>query len=500
MKTASQAISNEELRKQKSFLGHPKGVGTLSFMQLCNSYASYGMSAILIYYLYAVKPEGLGLSQANAAQLISLYSACSLMFGIVGSYVADRILGTRRALCFSRAVTVLAYVCLALPFGGIVGYVGAMCLLLVSAMLCGRSADALMGKFYDKSDSRRDGAYTIGYVISNIGAAAPVISGAIALATGYHAAFLVCAVFAALGVAAYLITEKKFFGTIGYEPDDPLPADKKKSFIVKMIAAIVVTIAVFAVLFISGILTIGVFSNVISTAAIFIPIIYFVIIITSPKTQKEEKTRVANLIPAFICNCFAMLVWTQSTSILAIFTEQRVDRVIFGMEISAASFQTLPAVFAIFLGAVVGSLWSVLGKRQPLAPAKIGIGTILWGCGPLFMTLPFMLYGAADKVSPLWIVVFYLLIILGEAFTSPVGYSCASIVAPQAFATQMITVWSMSQSTGAALNTLAVNFYKEGSEVPFFLVIGLITCAAGLIVLIFGKKIAAGMGMLEKTE
>ena len=58
----------------------------------------------------------------------------------------------------------------------------------------------------------------------------------------------------------------------------------------------------------------------------------------------------------------------------------------------------------------------------------------------------------------------------------------------------------MSQSTGAALNTLAVNFYKEGSEVPFFLVIGLITCAAGLIVLIFGKKIAAGMGMLEKTE
>lgn len=111
---------------------------------------------------------------------------------------------------FSRAVTVLAYVCLALPFGGIVGYVGAMCLLLVSAMLCGRSADALMGKFYDKSDSRRDGAYTIGYVISNIGAAAPVISGAIALATGYHAAFLVCAVFAALGVAAYLITEKKF--------------------------------------------------------------------------------------------------------------------------------------------------------------------------------------------------------------------------------------------------------------------------------------------------
>ena len=65
---------DEALRKQTAFLGQPKGVGTLSFMQLCNSFASYAMSAVLIYYLYANAPEGLGFSKANAAQLISLYS------------------------------------------------------------------------------------------------------------------------------------------------------------------------------------------------------------------------------------------------------------------------------------------------------------------------------------------------------------------------------------------------------------------------------------------
>lgn len=39
---------DEALRKQTAFLGQPKGVGTLSFMQLCNSFANYAMSAVLI--------------------------------------------------------------------------------------------------------------------------------------------------------------------------------------------------------------------------------------------------------------------------------------------------------------------------------------------------------------------------------------------------------------------------------------------------------------------
>ena len=50
---------DEALRKQTAFLGQPKGVGTLSFMRFCNSFANYAMSAVLIYYLYANAPEGL---------------------------------------------------------------------------------------------------------------------------------------------------------------------------------------------------------------------------------------------------------------------------------------------------------------------------------------------------------------------------------------------------------------------------------------------------------
>ena len=50
-----------------------------------------------------------------------------------------------------------------------------------------------------------------------------------------------------------------------------------------------------------------------------------------------------------------------------------------------------------------------------------------------------------------------------EGFTCPIGYSITAVAAPKAFVTQMMTVWSMSQSVGAALNMILVNFYKQGN-------------------------------------
>nr|WP_314462975.1 hypothetical protein [uncultured Clostridium sp.] len=79
-------------------------------------------------------------------------------------------------------------------------------------------------------------------------------------------------------------------------------------------------------------------------------------------------------------------------------------------------------------------------------------------------------------------------VLIPLGFTCPVGYSITAVATPKAFLTQMMTVWGMSMSTGAALNTLIVNFYKEGNEIPFFLAIGGTVCIIGLIVGLFGKN------------
>lgn len=116
--------------------------------------------------------------------------------------------------------------------------------------------------------------------------------------------------------------------------------------------------------------------------------------------------------------------------------------------------------------------------------------------GDVFRTfMPYIIYPGDAKVNAWWIVLFYAVLMFAEGFTCPIGYSITAVAAPKAFVTQMMTVWSMSQSVGAALNMILVNFYKEGSEVPFFIGIGAVVAILGAVVLAFSKKLAEGMGM-----
>ena len=137
---------DEALKKETAFLGQPRGVGTLSFVQLCSSFSNYAMNAVMIYYLYANAPAGLGFGKADAAQLISLYATVVGMTTIIGSYVCDRILGCRRSLLVARVTGFIGYTLLAFPLG-VVGYAAAMGCMVFSSLFAGRCIETLIGKF-----------------------------------------------------------------------------------------------------------------------------------------------------------------------------------------------------------------------------------------------------------------------------------------------------------------------------------------------------------------
>lgn len=493
--TPEQMKEVERLRADHGFIGHPKAIGTLSIMQLCNGVGSSVVNAILIYFLIKKSPVGLGFSDSDASQLMSLFSTLLLLCGIVGSYVADRILGPRTSLRCARLASLVGYTMLALPFLGVYGYVGSQIVLCLGSMVAGRSTEALASKMYRKGDERSTAAFSMLYMLSNVaGIFAPIIVGTIADVFGYYASFAVAAVFALVALGVYVLTEKKFFGPVGLNPDDPVPPAKRNAFVLRLVLIIVVVLAIIGVLFATGVLSVKTFSNYVSTAAIFIPVVYFIYIFKSKKTSRAEARRLLGLIPLFLCNIFAMWVWTQCISILAVYTDKGVNRMFLGFEITPAAFQTWGCILAVSFGALTTLLWTKLGDRQPKAPTKLGLGTLLWAAGPAFMAIPFAL-NQGGKDSPLWLLIFWVLIMLGEAITSPAGYAAAAEVAPVAFTTQMMTVWSMSQSTGAALNTLSVNFYHEGGEVPYFLAIGGTTALLGVLVLVFSKKISGVMGL-----
>ena len=157
------------------------------------------MSAILIYYFYATAPEGLGLTKVQASQMITLNSALGSIFSVIGSYMSDRVFGNRKAYRFVNFTGPFLYFLLAIPGLGMTGVIMQYALGNVNAMICGSSLYTLMGKLYAKGDKRRDGAFAITYVLSNIGAMSPIVAGTLAKVAGYHFTFFVLGILGALG-------------------------------------------------------------------------------------------------------------------------------------------------------------------------------------------------------------------------------------------------------------------------------------------------------------
>ena len=487
----------KKLQNETCFIGHPFGVGIVSFKYMMGSVTSYGFSAIFIYYLYAATPKGLGLTQLEASQFITLDIALGSIFGVIGSYMADRVFGNRRAYRFCAITAPMYYFSFAIPNVGMLGLILYCVVGYVNSAVAGSSLYSLLGKLYAQGDKRRDGAFSVIYVLSNIGSMCPVVIGGIALVAGYQVTFFILGVIGALGSIVYLILEKRAFGPLGMEPDDPLPPAERKKAVALLIAFFLAFGGVLYLLFHYNVLTITSFANIISVFTLILPVIYFIYILRSKKITEKERKRLPFLIPMYISSAFAMMVWYQATTILSIYAETSVNLVFFGHRVAPSIYMTLQAIFAIAIGTLCAGIWSKLGRRQPSAAWKMGFGTMCYGLGALIMVIPFQIYAPGVKVSPFWMIAFYFVMIIGEAVSYPAGTSAASQLAPAAFSTQMMTIWGFSVTAGANLANLVSNFYHEGSEGVYFLGIGLSTALAGLILLFFEKRLAKGMGLNE---
>src|SRR2546426_2478211 len=79
--------------------GHPRGLTTLFFTEMWERFSYYGMRAILILFMVAPAAKGgMGLSTELAAAIYGLYTGSVYFTAIPGGWIADRLLGLRRAV------------------------------------------------------------------------------------------------------------------------------------------------------------------------------------------------------------------------------------------------------------------------------------------------------------------------------------------------------------------------------------------------------------------
>lgn len=479
---------------QTGFFGQPKGLFTLFFTEFWERFSYYGMRAILVFYLYyEVSKGGLGLDQQTALAIMSIYGSLVYMSGVIGGWLSDRIFGASNAVFYGGILIMLGHIALSVPGSMSMFYVS-MILIILGSGLLKPNVSTIVGDMYSINDARRDAGFSIFYMGVNLGAfIAPLVVGTVGLKYNFHLGFGFAAIGMFLGLLVYIFTKKKNLGLAGTYVTNPIMANEKKKVFTQIGLGAIVIVALIIIASVTGHLTVDAVINLVGILGFVIPTIYFVVMYRSPKTTSDERSRIIAYIPLFLASVMFWAIEEQGSTILANFADKRTQLDFAGIHISPAWFQSLNPLFIIIFAPILGSLWVKLGDRNPTIPQKFSFGLLFAGLSFLVILLPAFIGGKDALVNPLWLVLSYLVVVIGELSLSPVGLSATTKLAPAAFSAQTMSLWFLSNAAAQALNAQLVKFYTPETEMTYFGVIGAVSVLLGIILFAISPKIQTFM-------
>ncbi|MBW4803445.1 peptide MFS transporter [Loigolactobacillus coryniformis] len=480
-------------KEEKTFLGQPRGLMTLFFTEFWERFSYYGMRALLVFYLIdTVKRGGLGFDEATGASIMSIYGSLVYMSSVIGGFIADRLLGSRRTVFWGGVLIMIGHIVLSLPFGQGALY-GSIALIVLGTGLLKPNVSEMVGTLYTEDDVRRDSGFTIFVMGINAGSLlAPYVVGSIGQQVNYHLGFSLAAIGMFFGLIQYWRGGKNL-NESSNRPGDPASEDEKAGLIRKIVAIVVAAIVVFGLMAFAGKLNVTNVILVFSILGVLLPIGYFVMMLSSRKTTKVERSRVWAYVPLFIASVLFWSIEEQGSVVLALFAKNQTILNLGFINLLPSWFQSLNPLFIILYGPIFAWFWVKLGKHQPSTPAKFAYGLLFAGASFLVMLIPVSLFGQ-QRVSALWLVLSWAIVEIGEMLISPVGLSATTKLAPKAFQSQMMSMWFLGDAAAQAINAQIVRLYTPANQMMYFAVIGIITVVFGILLGFMVPKIK---GLME---
>lgn len=414
------------------FLGHPKALWNLFGSEFWERFMYYGMRAMLAVHVAAAFFAHLGPgADAEASKTYGGYTAMVYMTGILGGYIADRILGYQRSILLGGAL--MAAGCFLLMSPTLPMFLLGLATIVVGNGLFKPNISTMVGKLYAPGDARRDSGFTIFYMGINAGALiAPIVCATWIGATyGYRWGFLT----AGVGMVFGLIVFRVFKDWLGHVGDKPAGKEGYGPLLQVFIGALVLVVPVYFLLSQSDLL--GGLLVVMMLGLVG----YFLWSGHTSGSRVQWQRYIAMLI-LFAANILFWALFEQAGSSLNFLARDYVQMpVIAGHELHFTVFQSVNPVFIILLAPLFAAMWVKLDRADwnPSIPRKFAYG--LAGAALGFYVLVFAIEHfaqASGKISWAWLALTYLMHTLGELCLSPIGLA-------------MVTKLALPEETGLAM-------------------------------------------------
>jgi POT family proton-dependent oligopeptide transporter len=422
---------HEDVQKPKKDLwGHPRGLYVLFLTEMWERFSYYGMRALLVYYMV----KHLMFDQGQASHLYGLYTGLVYLTPFFGGILADRAWGQRKTVIVGAVLMAIGHFLMAFE----TLFYPALAFLILGNGAFKPNISTQVGNLYPENDPRRDRAFSIFYVGVNVGAFfSPLVCGTLGELYGWHFGFGAAGVGMIVGLLIYLS------GRHWLAPDYLTKRKISKERAPESLSA-------------------------------------------------NEKTRVAGLIAVGLVSVAFWAAFEQQGNTIALWADANTDRHIFGWEFPASWFQSLNPAFVFLCTPIITTFWARQSKRhrEPSAVTKMAIGCFLLACGFVVMIPAAMLHAAEGQpVSSMWLVLFTLLVTLGELYLSPVGLSLVTKLSPARIVSMMMGTWFLASFLGNYGAGFLGRYWKVIPKDLFFLMIAAIGFAAGVAILLIQKPL-----------
>lgn len=497
-----------------TILGHPESLFVLFFTEMWERFSYYGMRALLVLFLVTEAAKGgWGWTRADATSLYGSYTMLVYFTPILGGYIADKFLGSRRSVVLGGFIIAAGHASLLFETQPMF-YLG-LGLVILGTGLFKPNISAIVGQLYNKENEHlRDSGYTLFYMGVNSGAFFGILlCGYIGEKISWSYGFGLAGLFMILGAIQFYLGQG-IFGEIGLskaqkaaaavevaveEPPRHIVMDRIKAIGVFSFFTIFFWFAfeqaggsmtIFAADYTDRTLvgSVGTTFKIVNSLMTLIPTVILSALLLKLFFNTAKRYLMSNILLVICIGViWALVIWM---------IKREFD--LSQSEVPATWFGVLNSFFLVILAPMFSKMWDKYW--DPSGPVKFGTGLILLGLG--FAALA---YGSSSipagaktaSVSMIFLILAYFFHTMGELCLSPVGLSYISKLAPPRLLGLMFGLWFLNTAVANKLAGLTGSYIDEISKTysmsTFFLIFTIIPISAGLIMMMLNKWMAKKM-------
>src|SRR5438874_9670523 len=443
--------------EDRSFFGHPRGLGYIAFTDAWERFSYDGMQSLLILdmvnqllhpghieHIAGFTPfrhfleflyRGPLAVQPLASAIFGLYTGLVYLTPIAGGLLADRVLGRTRTITIGALLMAAGQFLVAFD----ITFLVALTSLLIGVGCFKGNLASQVGALYATGDNRRADAFQIYYIFINAGVIiSPLIAGTLGEVYGWHWGFGAAGVGMLIGLTIYLLGRKHL------PPDSPIVEEKEAS------------------------------AN--HTA--------------KSKLTRRDKIAIAVLIALLPFLTIAIIPNQQIFNAYLVWAQDNADLIFFGKKMPTTWLITLDSIVSVSFLFIAVIFWRIWSKKfpEPTEINKIAIGSLIAVTGMLSLVIGAAIAATSGgKVSIGWLIAFHVLNSAGFANVFPVSLALYARVAPAALSATIIGIYYLAFFAGNNLVGWIGGFLEKMPATQFWLLHAALAGIAGITFLIAGR-------------